>query len=166
MAHGNFGGRRQRKQWSVFGPFRTLFTVNVTTLLGGLGGSPFTVLRMLGEYTIGATSTPVAADECVVSVGIIVVQDDAFVVGSTAMPDPQDDISPFLYWNSHPLKFVDANTNPSTPMAAVRHSFDVKSMRRLVAGETLALVGQYFDVNGAPPVSLSFGATRVLIGVS
>jgi len=158
-----FGGRRMRKQWSAIAHGTADFTTNAVTVVSGIGGSPFTVLRMIGEYVLDPTAAPGVNDECIISVGIAVISDDAFVTGSTAVPEPGTDPGyPWLYWGSHVMSYRTTGLDPAAPGAGARIAFDVKSMRRLVAAQTLALIVQYEDVAGAPPTSFTIGNVRVL----
>ena len=160
-----FGGRKMWKNWSQLDAAQADFTTTGTSLLAGLGNGPFTVLRMIGEYTIDSTAAPVVNDRCTISCGIGVVSNDAFVLGATAMPDPGDEGSfPWLFWASHRLIFRTTSLDPSSRAASVRQGFDVKSMRRIAPNETLAFIADYEDTAGTPPVTFACANTRVLIG--
>ena len=162
-----FGGRKQLKQWSQLDRTEQLLTVTGTFLQSGIGSTPFTVLRMIGEYVIMPHEPPTVSDHAQVGIGIGVVSDDAFVLGSTAMPDPLDDVSfPWLYRGAHTFLFESTEQESGSVATAIRHTFDVKSMRRLKAAETLALIVQYVDVVGAPPLKFAHAGIRVLVGLS
>ena len=160
-----------RKHWvGVVGAAQD-FVADSTILMqqvGGTGGlaDAFTVLRMLGEYIIFPTNAPVAGDEAELCVGICVVSSDAATVGSASMPDPCDDHGyPWLYWASHPIGFNGTSVVAALASASVRHSFDVKSMRKIKPSESLVTIAQFSNVSGGgdPPTTIVIGGLRVLL---
>ena len=127
--------------------------------------SPQTVIRMLGEYVVTVTATPAAADAAKVGVGLAKVSTDAFGAGATALPDPISDPDfPWLYWAVHVFAFPVANQTDSNQSitGSLRHRYDIRSMRKFTANESLVLVAQYEDLSGAPPLLLSTGNSRIL----
>ncbi len=158
-----------RKHWVGVGGNVLNFTADGTTLaqqVGGTGGlaDAFTVLRMLGEYTVFPTSVPAAADALEFCVGIGVVSSDAATLGSTAMPDPCDEPDyPWLYWASHPLGYNSNVLNDGLGSSEVRKSFDIKSMRKIKPSESLVTVTQYANFVGNPPITIVLGGLRVLL---
>jgi len=160
-------GPRQTKSWTSLSASAFNLTGNGTDLGGTLTSSlPFTVLRMLGEYIIGLDAAPTAQDSCEISVGIGVVSTDAATLGSTAVPDPGDEPDfPWLYWASHHFHFLDTALQPADASGSIRHAFDIRSMRKLKARESLVMVVQYFNVAGTPAMQFSAATTRVLTGV-
>ena len=162
MARG-FSGRgvRQRKQWTSIGSAEFHMTGNGTFGSGIATVSPLqpqTVLRMLGEYVIVPTSAPTDADAVLVGVGICVVSTDAAVLGPTALPEPIGDPDyPWLYWSSHPFHFANVTTDPSQQGGSLRHTFDIRSMRKMKTSESLTAVIQYSDIAGAPPMTIVLG---------
>ena len=157
-------GSRMSKEWSNTLAVSQGFTTNSTALLGFLSVNvPATVLRILGEYTLGPTAASTAADRACITVGIGVVSSDAVELGSTAMPDPEDEPNfPWLYWASHPFHYVDSSLE-SGLQRMHRRSFDVRSMRKMKPRESLAVVAQYTDINGVPAMRIESGPFRVLI---
>jgi len=161
---------RQRKSWDSFGLTQHIIVGNGTfasgtTLTVVAGTMPFTVLRMLGEYVIGPTVAPTVSDFCNIGVGIAKVSVDAISLGATALPDPIGDMDyPWLYNAQHPLAFANVSTDPSSPTAAIRHRFDIGTMRVVNPAEGLAFVVQYSDGAGSPAVTLTVGEIRVLQG--
>ena len=121
-------------------------------------------MRMIGEYVIGPAAAPVALDICEVAVGIGIVSEDAHALGETAAPDPGDEPGyPWLYWGSHRLIFPTVAVDPLSPQSHGRFVFDVRGMRKITQNQALAVVVQYTDVNGAPPVAVQVSQTRVLM---
>ncbi len=165
MARPRFaGGSRMAKDWEGITGAETHFTADATAIVGSFSPDrATTVLRILGSYIIGPTSAPTAADVCAVSVGVGVVSSDALAAGAGSMPDPFGDQSfPWLYWASHPFHYASTAVVQLGPMGETRVNIDVKSMRKLKEREALVWVADYFDFNGAPPMSFVGSALRVL----
>lgn len=159
-------GRRMTKEWNSI----PAIEINVAAASTFLGGSlafliPGTILRMVGEYAIGATNGPSALEGCHVTIGIGLVSTDAFAVGAGSMPDPGGEPAyGWLYWASHTLHFPSADVDGGQNTASLRRSFDMKSMRRFKPGQSLAFVVEYALLGGAPECTIAVGGTRVLIG--
>ena len=160
----NFGGRRMQKEWTNIASNANAFTGNSTASLGGnVFGIPGTIMRCIGEYVINPTSAPTALDRCIVTVALGVVSGDALVAGASAFPDPADEPDyPWLFLGTHPFFFGGTSADPNSVASAVRHRFDVKSMRKVKPGQALAMVAQYEDGTGIPPMTLQSGVTRFM----
>ena len=160
-----------RKHWvgvTGYGQDLGAFGTFLVQQVGGTGGlaDAFTVIRMLGEYTIFPTSALVQGDEATISVGIAVVSSDAATVGPTAMPDPADDQEyPWLYWASHPFGANNAVEESALASMSGRFRFDIKSMRKIKPSESIVTVVQAADVGsaGQPPMTIVGGGLRVLL---
>ncbi len=166
MAHGR--GVRQRKEWAALASATNAFTGN-STFLGGILNftAAITVLRMVGTYTIGPTSATAALDEAHIAVAIGVVSSDAAAVGAGSLPDPEDEPEyPWLYWMHHNFFYPAVSTDAGGATLSGRFAFDSRSMRKIKPRESLVFLAQYQDVVGTPPLQISIGATRVLIGTS
>ena len=152
------------KSWTAIPSAEFLLGSTGTFLGGGLSsGVPFTLLRMLGEYVIVPRSGAVALDNVEIGVGIARVSSDAFTAGAAFMPDPiGDEDFPWLYWASHKVIYHATALDPSSPGAAVRRAFDIKTMRKFKPSETVALIVQYVDIVGTPALQVSVGTTRIL----
>ena len=164
----NFGGSRQRKQWSSLPSVAQAYTADATIALTSVVFiQSRTVLRMIGSYMIHATGNVTAGEVARLAVGIGVVSTDAFAAGSSAMPDPAGELDyPWLYWAEHTVRYG-ATASPETGISLtgfVRESFDIRLMRKVKPRESLAFVSQYVDVSGAPGISLQLDQTRVLLG--
>ena len=163
---------RQAKQWDALPGIEFAMTAD-GTFSGPVFAfsAPFTVLRMLGEYTIAPTAVVVAGERCEVAVAIGVVSTDAATLGATALPDPISEPDfPWLYWAMHPLHWGaavsgTAGEGPQGVAGSVRKSFDIRSMRKMKPRESLVLVAQYGDLGGTPPVTTIVMPTRVLLGL-
>ncbi len=158
---------RKEKQWAGLGGQDFALTADGTSA----GSVPLsftssqTILRMLGGYQIMATGTITALDAVRIFVGLAKVSTDAAALGATAMPDPQ--VEPefsWLYWASHSLFW----SNSGAPVTGrelpghVRRSFDLRTMRKFKARESLIWVVEYADIVGTPAVTVQLDATRVL----
>ena len=167
MGNRNFPAKR-RKDWTILLGLSTAMTADATFLGGGLsfGLSGNTILRMMGEYSIGAAVAPTANDEAVVTVGIGIVSTDAFTLGTTAVPDPTDEPEfGWLYWKSHTLFYSGTDVDSANRQQNLRQSFDVRSQRKIGARETLALIVQYTDITGAPALRFNASGARVLLAL-
>ncbi len=168
MATRVFRGQRMAKDWGFIPGFSSNLTGNnVVAGAGFVPGASATVLRMICEYIVVPSpgGTFAVADEVVISLGIGVVSSDAFVAGGASMPDPGSDLGfPWLWTLSHKLLLGAVTHDFAAIGGNVRHSFDVRSMRKMKADQTLAFVVEYTDVAGTPPITVSTGRVRVLVG--
>ena len=164
MARPRTGFPRKDKSWTGLLFSTLLLTADSTNLAGSLVAGEFvTIMRMIGEYLISPTVAPAADDAVVISVGFGIVSTDAFAAGAGSVPDPAAELEyPWLYWAEHPLSF-DLSAAFTSVAGAVRHSYDIRSMRKLKRGQSLARVVQYSNIGGNPPVTVHMGGTRVLI---
>jgi len=165
MAHQRF--TRAEKLWSFIPGFTIDLTGDGTFAVGSIAfTSPSTVIRMLGQYIIVPTTAPTALDQAKVVIGIGKVSTDAVAAGAGSLPDPsQEPNYPWLYWATHSLFFGGTSADPASLGAAVRAEFDIRSMRKMRSGQSLAFVMQYVNDAGNPPLTLNAGSTRVLITV-
>ena len=159
---------RSVKAWTVIPSLPLNYVGDSTVIGGGIAfAAPGTVLRMIGEYTIGPTANVTATQISLVIVAIGIFSTDAFTLGATAMPDPGDEPDyPWLYWATHPVHFSQT-ASPSDPAGqggSARHTFDVRSMRKFKPRETLGVVTQFVRVSGTATVTCVTPPARVLIG--
>ena len=159
-----YGPRRNKTWFGIAANFISM-TSETTFLANSLSsGVQTTVLRTFGEYVIQPESALVALDRAVVTVAIGVVSTDAFGVGVTAMPDPADEFDyPWLYWASHAIWAGTMSADPNSQATTVRKAFDVKSMRKINPRESLAMIVQYSNSAGTPPLAFFAGGMRVLL---
>ena len=155
---------RKEKLWAGVPGISAAISVAGTTVGGGFAfTSPQTVLRMLGEYTLVAAPTPTADDFCVITVALGKVSSDAATLGATAVPDPAGEPEyPWLYWAAHPMYFGAAAVDGASASNSVRQTFDIRSMRKFKARESLLWVIEYSDLNGTPSIRMILGQTRIL----
>ncbi len=161
------GGARLTKQWSSTSFASNGFSGNGTALLGQLGFTEAqTILRMLGEINIMATTAPAAFDACSIALGIGLVSTDAASLGSTAMPDPADEPDfPWLFWKSVGMRWNSTTIQDTDGSGYLRIPYDIRSMRKVKPRESLVIVAQYDDRGGNPPVNVTSEITRVLVGI-
>ena len=165
MARPRTTGHRMPKQWAAIPGIISAFTADATALGGSLAfGSPATVLRMIGEYTIFPVSQPVVTEQAKLAVAIGVISSDAFAAGAASVPDPSGEPEyPWLYWAEHTFAYHDTTRDPSQAAGSLRHGFDIKSMRKMKPRETLAVIFQFDQLSSTPDLTISMGQTRVLI---
>ena len=160
---------KQRKHWHQLASNQVdEFTGAATILIDFFEDSdrdPFTVIRMLGEVQVAPDEAGVVAgDACIVTFGIGVVSSDAAAVGSSAMPDPAAEADyPWLWWHSVLLQFPTIGESLAQGVRTVQ--VESKGMRKLGPGQALALIAQYADLGGFPPVDV-LASVRFLVGTS
>ncbi len=90
--------------------------------------------------------------------GIGVVSSDAFAVGISAMPDPFTDASyPWMWWDYEVL-----TSQTGELFASRKIIIDVKAMRKIDIGQTLAFVVQTRDASSVS-VARAGADTRALV---
>ncbi len=169
MANGH-RGTRMSKQWAAIPSIDLTFTADGTSLGGALAFTvPSTVIRMLGDVTIGNTAAVTALDAVIIGMSIGVVSTDAFAAGAASVPEPLEEPEyPWLYWASKAFFYP----NTSSPLASTgdprmsdRFSIDIRSQRKLKPRESLCWIVQYGDITGAPPMTVQIANTRVLLAL-
>ncbi len=160
-------GPRRTKEWRMMeslGP--TGFTSPATSTQMSLAFvEAVTVLRMIGEYIVGSTSAPAAGDNASIGVGIGVGSTDSVAAG--ALPEPDDEGEyPWLYYANHPLIYTGTAPETGQGTGALRHKFDIRSMRKIKPRESLYLVAQYSSSVGNPPVTFFGQDVRVLLALA
>jgi len=167
----NRGGRtrgvRQRKHWHGFGNIDAALNANGTFILGSFTSGqrdPYTVLRILGGLVVAPAAVGIAdADKVNLFFGIGVVSTDAFTAGAASMPDPGAEVDfDWLWWASVGL-LIPNTAEYGGPAASVRIDVASKAMRKVGPGQTVALLAEYQDSVGTPPVDI-LGGLRMLIG--
>ena len=161
-------GARMPKHWhGIAGSLADLTAAG--TSIGGLlaaDGTPFTVIRMIGEFLISPTNGGAftAGDAVLITLGLGVVSTDAVAAGAGSMPDPGAEPEfLWLYWTEVPVFIFDGTVAESESMATRRVTFDVRSRRKLKPRESLVCVLEYTDLSGAPPITVIVAGTRVLV---
>ncbi len=154
---------RQRKHWEGTIPTPLALTAAGTFIWSSLGiNSPVTILRCIGELLINLDETSVAGDEVQITAGIAIVSADAFSVGASALPDPEEDPEfDWLWW--YPTFLAAPDASESSHSGASRIRVDSKAMRKVKPSQNLIGVVQYKDITGLPAVQVN-GMFRVLLG--
>ena len=159
-------GPRMQKDWSELVSAFVDLTADGTSLVNFIQpGVSATVIRMIGEYFLAPTpgGTFAAADEVEIVIGIGVVSEAARIAGGAALPNPHTDVGyPWLYRASHMFQSEDTSPSPSGFAQALLRQFDIRSMRKMKAKESLCTIVNYTDNAGTPPYTLGWGSTRVL----
>ncbi len=167
MANGR-RGPRQVKEWTAIPSINLGLTASGTSLGGSIGfNEPRTVLRMIGEYVMQGTGgqTFAESDSAKIALAIGVISSDAFAAGAGSVPDPAGEPEySWLFWAEHEFLFPSATDDGNTAGSSLRRSFDIRSMRKMKPRESLAVVVEYADLTGAPPITVSIAQTRVLFG--
>ncbi len=153
------------REWNALGRVSTSMTASGTFIGGSFfSNTAVTVARLLAEYIIRPTSAPVAGDQVNVTVGVGLFSTDAVTLGATAVPDPFDEAEfPWMYYASHNFLFASTDPDSASAGASVRRSIDIRSMRKVRPGHSLAWVIQYVDISGAPPMTFAIGKSRILL---
>ncbi len=163
-----FRTQRMPKTWSSIPASTVEFTSSSTGLFGSLSiGEPGTILRVLTNILISPTpgGTFASDDQCDITLALGIFSTDAVAAGAASMPDPASEPEyPWLFWRGVPLRLFNLSANEAFSSVSFvdRVSIDSRSMRRMKTGQSLAWVGQYVDVTGAPPFSVDVGISRVL----
>ena len=158
-------GVRQRKHWAGSSQISQSVTANSTFLMATAAiNDPVTILRTLGEVLVALAQTGVVAgDQVFVTIGLGLFSSDAVAVGPTAVPEPSDEAEfDWLWWYGIHL-FAKTGGSGADISQVSRVRLDSKAMRKVKPGTTLALVGQYEDGIGTPPVEV-MSSFRVLVG--
>ncbi len=158
-------GARMSKHWDFIPAISVAFTGDNPALGGSIAfARAQTVIRMIGSYTITATTVVSAQDSADIGLAIGVISTDAFVAGASAVPDPLGEPDyPWLFWADESLMWPTAVSDQGNVAGSVRRYFDIKSMRKLKPRESLAVIFQYSNNAGNPPITVNFCRTRVLL---
>ena len=100
-----------------------------------------TLVRTRGALVLEMLTSGGVTNEVTGAVGMIVVSSDAFAVGISALPGPLTDISnDWFVYEPFALATESANPPADSRVSHVMRQFDSRGMRKLKAGETLAMV--------------------------
>ena len=160
------GGRRPDYQW-VGLPVFAAVTLS-STAANFLGSSNLgvsitgTIARIRGDVSV-YMDVGAADDSAVFGVGLIVGNDDAVSVGSTAFPSPVSDLDADWIWHSFlSMRSLTATQGADFGGQARHREIDSKAMRRFKPNENLVAVGAVTIQSGSPTVDV-MGAFRVLL---
>ena len=159
-----FQGVRKAKLWEGLPGIVDVFTGAETALGGRIPFSDAgTVIRMIGGYVIAPETAVVAGDRASVTVAIGIISSDAYTAGSGSVPDPNEEPEyPWLFRKAHTFLFGDVGPDLSSAASSLRYEFDIRTMRKFKPRESLAMIFQYVNANGDPPLTINVESTRVL----
>ena len=107
-----------------------------------------------------------AGDEMRVIFGLGIISTDAFGLGPTAFPDPGGEPEySWLWWATMHLEAFAATAREQYGTSSQILQVDTKAMRKIRPGESLVWIAQTAGAAGAPVTVVTFGQTRVLLGV-
>ena len=166
--HRDQGSRRRLTSWGE-GPGDQSLTSISTTSFVILGSGiillipGLTVVRIRGELTLRFTSAGAADNGISFTYGIGIVSADAFAVGVTAIPNPQDDMEwPGWMWHGFTtFRAASATLADVGSASVVRIPVDVKAMRKLGENEIL-FAALDADESGTATATASFDS-RMLV---
>ncbi len=155
------------KQWDFLPALSQNVTANATFLAAGFLSflAPATILRIRGVIRVSFRLSGLTGDDaCSLVFGMAVFSTDAVTLGPTALPDPAAEAEyPWIWWTDIEM-FAPEMSNVTSPGETQHVIVDSKAMRKVKPGETLAIVGQYVDITGAPSMNIQVGRLRTLIG--
>jgi len=136
-------GQRRHLDWNGF----QISKVNLSTTQAVLGSGltdvePVTLQRIRGEVFIKGTPD-LAADDELVGLGMIVVQQQAATAGGASVPSPLADLSaPWLWHRFVPLSAGSAGLLGDDLGSMVRVEVDSKAQRKVGINEIVIFVGE------------------------
>jgi len=134
------------------------------TILDGSASPEFkgaTITRIVGNVTIRATDSG-ALQPLRWSLGIILVDQVANLIGVTALPNPGSAaIAPWLHWTSGVLPGIALPTDNSALLYQHREDFDIRAQRKLDEGNR-DLVVIIDNATGFAVLEMNFGVSVLL----
>ena len=124
--------------------------------------SPLTIVRTHGQMSLALFTAAAAGDGFLVAVGQGIVSEDAFAVGTTALPGPLTDPE-WPGWYYHRIVYMismDATPAGSDVLTQVSLNLETKGMRKLGLNEITMLIIEVIEIGTA--TMEVFGLTRVL----
>ncbi len=149
------GRNRRLTEWSLGPGDQTVNTFSASSLLilglGAAANERLTVTRILGDLMFQLRTVVALGDGFQFTWGIGLVTSDAFAVGVTALPNPQDDMD-WGGWLMHgflPLIAPTATIGDSAGWQIVRIPIDVKAQRIMSPNEVLFMVVDILEIGTA-----------------
>ncbi len=123
----------------TFGASADNKTVNSVGLLHSAAAS--TLVRTRGWLQLSVEIAGLAPTRIVGAMGMIIVSEDAFLVGITALPGPLSDIeNDWFVWQPWTLHSDAVDPTGNDVISNFSQAFDSRGMRKLKAGQVLAIV--------------------------
>ena len=169
MARGGFRGNRMFKSWRGSSNTSLTLTGAGTSIASSIVfvDTPNTILRTLGGIRVAfSDQTLVAGDQAQITLGLFIVNQDAFSVGASAMPDPAGEPeADWLWWYPIQLFNFGVTTEALFAQGAAQANIriETKAMRKTKPNDVYVLLAEYEDISGSPAVHVS-GSFRTLIG--
>ena len=104
---------------------------------GFILGEPVTLTRMIGTLTFMGRSFAAVTDQMVLSIGVIVVQENAFTAGVASLPDPAVEVEANWIYMRETVIGVGIDSMAGT----YRENIDIRSQRKIKPTEVIAAVG-------------------------
>jgi len=158
---------RRSSQWSAGSRVSTLQSVTAagktTWDVGQVSTASSTVIRIRGHFTAQLSVVTTAHDGySVCGIGIGVVSDDAFQIGSSAMPGPISDSNwDWMFVNYFSL-VGESVTESFQGLGAIRIPIDSKAMRKLKPNQVVFGMLETSNEVGAATIQLQ-AMTRMFI---
>jgi len=159
---------RRQTQWDLGPGSQTAQNpVGSGLIILGNGITPVTdkvtLTRVLGEMTFHLRTASAAGEGFLLTYGMGMVSEDAFAIGVTAIPNPQDDMD-WDGWLTH--GFVDLRSGTATlsdmgSAVMVRRPIDVKAQRILGNNDIIFMCVDVLEV-GTATLSISFDSRSLL----
>ena len=165
---------RQAVEWSAIPSSSLSITAAGTFLQPGIlsFATVATIRRIRGVILYHLEGTLAAGDLCVGASGLGIFSTDAVTAGAASLPDPNAEPEfPWLWYRSRHFSIGPAVTNATWDQPAANGTVaevvevDTKAMRKVKPGQTLALVHEYVNIVGPPPLGIEAGVFRVLLGL-
>jgi len=163
---------RRKKSW-ISGPGGTtgaaISGVAATILGGGLQllQDGLTLVRLRGQFDLFLTTVTAAGDGFTGAMGIGIVTEHAFGIGTTAMPTPiaEPDWDGWIYWT--PISVhgpsTAANGGSNADAAQQRFLVDTKSMRKLREDDVVFAMLQMATEEGTAVGEVRFDSRMLLL---
>ena len=156
-----------QKEWTsaLHGRMATLDLDEGDVALGDIGillTLPVTLLRTRGRVMMSLDSGGLN-EHVSVAIGIIVVSENAFDQGAPGVPSPVTDGQDDWLWHDYMQVTSGEETAIFSDYLVDRISVDSKAMRKLRAGELLAVVAEVADsVDQGGNVTITYGFRQLL----
>jgi len=168
-------GPRRLTSWSL-GPggndidFDSVTFTSTSASILGAGVTPavphLTVVRIRGMLDFRLITTDVVRGGFTWAAGLGIVANDAFLVGTSALPQPFDEVGwPGWLWHNFGVmkSTVGALATSSLSAPSERIEIDTKAMRKLRQNEVLFMIVQVGEASGSASTMDVTGVTRVLV---
>ena len=161
---------RRKSTWG-FGGDSSAGTVAISAITGTILGTGavallegLTIVRTRGEILMWLSAVGTAQDGISGALGLCIVSENAFAVGSTAVPHPITDIAWDGWYWWHAVNLFAPSTTQATldrVIASQRLEVDSKAMRKIKLSDTVALVWEGVTEVGVVTVNVRFALRQL-----